>query len=219
MQYEQSLGRKEGSADDSFARARRRVYWLLGVWGLLAAALSASNIALRMPRPLIPALIWLPTLAVVVAFARSERVRAVLRSIPLRVLVLYHVVRIVFGVGVVVLYAQGRLVARFALTAGPGDIVAGVLGIAVALWALPAISAARRRVVLAWNVLALADIMLVFFTAQSILFSPDPSRLDRLRMFPWSMVAFGVVALILITHFLVFDRVRLLGRGGVPSRS
>jgi hypothetical protein len=197
----------------------RRVVFLLAAWLVLAVLASASGlISTNTPPPLIPLMIWLPALAFAATLWRSARLRAWLVALDPRVPILYHLVRAGFGAAFLALHADGKLDASFALTAGPGDIVAG-LGALVAALCIPISTRFRWRAVWLWNVIALADILLVFVTAQRIiLFGEGPTGLAPLTTFPFSMVPAFFVPMILITHLTIFVQLRAHSAQGIAGK-
>jgi hypothetical protein len=137
-----------------------------------------------------------------------------------RPLVLFHLVRVVAGVGFLVLHQRGQLTGDFALVAGWGDIAVGLTA-PLAVLALPADTLARRRVVGLWSVLGLLDILAVIGNAQRLLFfSGTPDALAPLTRFPFSLLPLFIVPLVLITHFTVMARLwsPLSGRSGPWAR-
>ncbi len=184
----------------------RTVRRVLLVWAGLALAVSLSGVFESPPIFLIPLVIWSGPLAFITAFAKSHRFREAVLTLDLRPAVLFHFVRVVAGVGFLVLHHRGQLPGEFALTAGWGDIAVGLAALPAAL-ALPARTPARRWGVLAWNVAGLFDILLVIVTANRLmLFREDLSLLPVMSRFPLSLLPLFIVPLVLITHFLVMAR-------------
>ena len=69
--------------------------------------------------------------------------------------------------------------------------------------------------VLAWNALGLADILLVVFTAQRILiFSDHPGTMAILVHFPGMLLPTFLVPLVIATHVLLFARLRTAAPAG-----
>ena len=176
------------------------------IWFAAALAVSASGILYDPPRPLLPVLIWAPVLAFLVGFTRSHRLGQLVLSLDLRWLISFHLVRVPIGVLFLLMEAAGRLPAGFAIKAGVGDITVGFTAV-LAIACVPLLSTLRKRTVLAWNTLGLADILMVFVLAQQQLFlSDNPKALVELTRFPLLIVPTFVVPMILITHFLVFAK-------------
>ena len=76
-----------------------------------------------------------------------------------------------------------------------------------AVLACPITTRARRAAVLVWNAIALADIVAVVATAQWVLFlSGHPETMGALTTFPWSVIPFFVVPIVIATHGLIFAR-------------
>jgi len=139
-------------------------------------------------------------------------------SWDLRWPILYHVCRALFGAWFLVLHARGAIDPTFALVAGPGDIAAGAGALIAARFA----SLERRRDVLIvgmWNALALLDILVVFVTAQRVVFfGGGPRALAALTTFPLGLVPSLIVPLILITHFAVFAQLWQRRAAVAPGR-
>ena len=100
---------------------------------------------------------------------------------------------------------SGReLPTEFALPAGVGDVAVGIGALFVALL-IPARTALRRRILLAWNTLGLLDMVNVFVTAQRIvIFGDDPDALVELTSFPMGVVPTFIVPMVLITHIAIY---------------
>ena len=99
----------------------------LGAWCAAALAIAASGVMARLPVPVVPASIAGLVAAGVLLYRGSAFVGGWARAVDVRVLVLFHLVRVGFGAAFLVLLARGALPAEFARLAGPGDIVAGAL--------------------------------------------------------------------------------------------
>jgi hypothetical protein len=186
-------------------RVQKRALLVFGSWVLLAfVATAAGLISPDIPPPLFPLMIWTPVIAFVAAFRVSQPFRYWVLAWDLRWPILYHFCRVVFGAWFLVLHARGAIDPTFALVAAPGDIAAG-LGALIALRFVPVKTPRDGWIVGAWNALGLIDILLVFVTAQRIVFFGEgPRALAPLTSFPLGLVPSLVVPLILITHFAVF---------------
>ena len=197
------------------ARTARAVAVALGFWFAVAVAVSASGLFYRVPAPVVGitnvTLVSLTLLAVF--FVRP--LRAWVRSLPLRWLVLYHAVRFV-GVAFLVLHAGGSLPGDFALVAGWGDIAVAVSALAVAFVAVPVTSRARWWVVLAWNVFGLVDILNVLRGAIQLGLA-EPDQVAVMTAFPMSLLPTFVVPLVIVTHVLIFVRLWQLNTDPAPQ--
>jgi hypothetical protein len=185
--------------------------WLTLVWWL------AVDGAFR-PRPGVPALplaIFLPVLIGLPLLLRSRRVGAILDAIPASWLVALQVYR-VFGGIFLVAWSRGGISGTFALPAGSGDVLVGLLALPAA-YLLFAGAPRARSAAIAWNVLGLADFAIAI--GIGILSAPGPLQLivpDRpnaqLGTFPTVMIpAFAVPSSILL-HALSLRQLRRLER-------
>lgn len=190
--------------------------WLAVVWWL------AVDGTFR-PRPGVPTLpiaIFLPVLFGLPFLLRSRRIGALLDAIPASWLVGLQVYRI-FGGIFLVAWGRGGISGTFALPAGTGDVLIGVLALPVANL-LHTGAPAARQIAMAWNVLGLVDFAIAI--GIGILSAPGPLQViipDRpnaqLGSFPTVMIpAFAVPSSILL-HVLSLRQLRRIGRGAVAA--
>lgn len=180
----------------------------LGLWFFAALALSLSGAYYGVPAPVVGGTNGLLVAGTLLAIWLIRPLRAWAMTVSLRWLVGYHAVRFV-GIAFLVLHARGALPADFALVAGWGDIAVAVGALVVAFGAVPVTSRARWWTVLGWNVLGLADILLVIGTAMRLGLA-DYGQIAVMTAFPMSLLPTFVVPLVIVTHVLIFVR---LGRG------
>lgn len=158
------------------------------------------------------AAVLLPILAIAFLAPRWQPLRNALFGIPVPVFVGVNAVR-VLGVFFLILYADGRLPAPFAPSAGWGDIVVGITALPVAFLAARQ-ATGWRPIGLVWNVAGFADlVMAVGLGVTSAIDSPlrifvggpDTTLMSQLPMF---LVPGFLVPLLLLTHLAVFVRLR-----------
>jgi hypothetical protein len=178
---------------------------LLAMWGAIALAAGAAGFVATspVPPPLIAAGL---VVAGAVAYAASGRVKSWVRAVPLGALVAIHLVRFV-GAWFIVLYRRGELPFEFAVPGGWGNILAAAGAAALLAGAIPARTRGRRRVVLAWNVLGLLDILYVLTTAARLYFA-GPTGLAPLTRLPLSLLPTWLVPLIVLSHLRIFGWLR-----------
>ena len=122
--------------------------WLIGIALLAAAGFFPST---RIPAALAT------TLAVGYAVLLSSTFRAVVAGIPQHWLIGIQTFRILGGV-FLIRYFNGELPALFAVPAGVGDILTGILAPLVAYWWFVGKPYARSAAI-AWNVFGMADLI------------------------------------------------------------
>lgn len=144
-----------------------------------------------------------------------RRLRRWVATVPLRWLVLYHVIRFV-GVAFLALHARGDLPPGFALHAGWGDIGVAAAALGVGIGATPVTSRGRWWTVLVWNGLGLFDILVVIGTGVRLGLA-DVDQMAAMTAFPLSLLPTFIVPLIIVTHVLIFVRL-LRGREKSPGR-
>jgi hypothetical protein len=196
---------------------RRRAFWsisaLLVAW--FFAALLPVWLGFYQGSPTrIPTIQYglLPPIAVGVAlFWRWPALRRVIESAPQEGIVSVQVYR-ALGLIFLVLYAEGRLPGAFALPAGCGDVLVGLLapivGIAVARQWRGSVNLLR-----AWNLLGIADLVVAVSTG--FLSSPSPFQMlgfDRpnelIGAFPLAMIPVFLVPLSILLHLASLEKLR-----------
>jgi hypothetical protein len=202
------------------ARGRVAVLLALGAWFALVLAIGATG-ALSPALGGAPALgltVALPLAALVGAYFALPSVRNAMAQTPLPALVALHAIRLL-GFTFLVLYASGRLPAPFAPSAGGGDMFIGATALPVA-WAAARFGARARPVVLLWNALGVADLVIALTLGplsapgplQVFVGPPDASPMTSL---PWLVIPGFLVPILLFTHVVIFSR--LYARTEVPQ--
>lgn len=175
---------------------------VLAFWFAAAYVLGESG-SLAALEPPAPQMILLGlTALLLVNSAVLPGFRGWIASLDLRRLVAVHLGRFV-GVYFLILHGRGQLPYDFAVKGGWGDIIVAIG--AVVLLAVPGLIA-RRGVLLAWNVVGLADILFVVATAARSA-AADPSSMRALLRLPLSLLPTFYVPLVIATHVWIFWRV------------
>lgn len=178
----------------------------LCIWLVAAAAVGASGVYRYLPRPALQITILLLTALLLLFYLKWRSFREFARGLPLRALILLHATRGVVGLYFLILHREGKLPWAFAVPGGIGDIAVGAL--AIGLVCLPLRTATGRRAVLIWNTLGLIDILCVVGTA-TVLGARDPMSMLALTIPPLVLLPTFLVPLIIASHVILFDRLRL----------
>lgn len=136
--------------------------WLAVIW---SAALNGVFPDVS-PIPLIPLAVFLPVIIGVPILLRSKRMGQMLDSMPVTWLVALQVYRVV-GSGFLIGWAQGIAPGVFALPAGIGDVITGLLAVPVAI-SLAAGTIESRKAAIAWNIFGLLDFAVAVGIGQAI---------------------------------------------------
>lgn len=206
---------------------RTKALWsisaLLMGWFVLAAATSIAGFYRPASGP--PTIqygLMTPIVMGVALFLTWPLLRRIIASVPSTWLVGVQFYR-VLGVIFVVLYAGRHLPGIFALPAGLGDSLVGVLApfVAISFARNPKRSARRARL---WNLLGIAD--LVIAVTLGFLTSPSPLQMfafDRpsglIAMFPLSLIPVFAVPLSILLHFASLQKLRQDWKAGDPLRA
>src|SRR5262245_30987597 len=141
--------------------------WLALIW--ISAMAGAFEVG-RSQLPLVPLAIVLPPVIGLTFLLRSRRIAAAMEVAPRAWLIGIQVYR-VLGANFLVLWAYGAIPGAFALPAGIGDVLVGLLALPVAFYLVSG-AARGRSVGVAWNLLGIAD--LVSAVTLGALSSPGP---------------------------------------------
>jgi hypothetical protein len=176
------------------------------LWTWFLAALIVGGLGLLRPLPsaaLSGLLLGLTALLLATSFGIPD-VRAWLRTVDLRALVLLHVSRLI-GYAILFLYRQGRLPYALAVPGGWGDIIVAVLALAVVV--IPMRPSLRHHAYIIWNTIGLMNVLLLTTTVVRLGFV-QPWQLGALRLLPCSMLPTFLIPLIITTHVIIFERLR-----------
>jgi hypothetical protein len=199
------------------AKDRVKVFWslssLLVAWFIVAVATSLAGVyrpAAGRP-PTIQYGLLTPIVAGVLLFFSWPLLRRTLAIVPNAWFVGVQSYR-ALGVIFLVLYAAGRLPALFALPAGLGDVLVGILAPGVAMAYARSPQGARQRVRL-WNLLGIADLVVAVTTG--FLTSPSPLQIAAfdhpsrlIGMFPLSLIPVFAVPLSVLLHMASLQKLR-----------
>ena len=187
--------------------------WLALVWGLAVDGAFRPSPGSRIPA--LPIAIFGPVLLAVPLLLRSRRVAATLDAMPAWWLVGLQAYR-VFGGIFLVAWLRGEISGMFALPAGLGDVLVGLLALPVAAL-LHAGYPGARTVAIAWNVLGLCDFAIAI--AIGILSAPGPLQVivpdapnGQLGTFPTVMIPAFAVPSSIILHVLSLWQLTRPGR-------
>jgi hypothetical protein len=192
--------------------------WLALVWELALAGVFRAQLGLRVPA--LPLAIFLPVLVGLVLLTRSQRMAMLLDAVPPWWLIGLQVYRI-FGGIFLVRWAAGDAPGVWAIPAGTGDVLVGLLALPAALYFRSG-RRGGRAAAYAWNVFGVADLLLA--VALGAMTSPGPLQmlsLDRPNIlvgaYPTVMVPAYGVPLSLILHGLSIWQLRRRARHPVAA--
>ena len=193
------------------AGGRTTILIALGAWFVLILAFGATG-ALSPAGGGAPALgltVALSIAALVWAYFALPSVRNAMTTTPLPALIAIHAIRLL-GFSFIVLYADGRLPAPFAPSAGWGDVFMGATALPLA-WAVTRFGARMRPLVLLWNALGVADLVVALTLGplsapgplQVFVGPPDSSPMTTL---PWLIIPGFLVPILFFIHIVIFTR-------------
>ena len=199
-----------------FAQSERRRTWLLVAAPLLAwlaAAWTLAPTGVFQVFPVLPLAIVLPVAVGLVLLMRSHRIATLLDATPPSWLVGLQVYR-VFGGAFLVQLALGNLSPTFALPAGTGGVLVGVLALPVAFY-LSRYVGSGRAVAVGWNLLGILDLV-VAITLGFLASTGRIGSAPRPLVYPLVMVpAFGVPLSLILHGLSLWQLRRRAGRSTV----
>jgi hypothetical protein len=183
--------------------------WLAVIWSGAINGVFRPNAS---SMPLLPLAIFLPVIIGTPILLGSKRMGQVLDVMPATWLIALQLYR-VFGSVFLVGWARNVVPGVFALPAGVGDVITGLLAVPIAI-SLTADTPAARRAAIGWNVFGLVDFAVA--VSVGLITAPGPFQLitpsipnSTVGIYPNVMIpAFAVPSSILL-HVL---SLRQLGR-------
>ena len=152
----------EGLKRASFSPSTRLAAWctvalVLVVWLALIWMLAANGIFQRSigAVPVLPLAIFVPVVIGSLVLARWKAIARLLDATPVSWLVGLQVYRILGG-AFIVYWIHGTMPGVFALPAGVGDVLVGLLSLPAAIW-VASDRPIGKRIGVRWNVLGLTD--------------------------------------------------------------
>jgi hypothetical protein len=133
---------------------------VFGAWLFAIVLLASQNVFRNDVRPPGIPLTLIATLAIGYLFLISQTFRGIIAGIPQHWLIGIQTFRILGGV-VLIQHIQGQLPGAFAIPAGVGDVLTGILAPLVAYWWYAGKSYARGAAI-AWNLFGMADLVNAF---------------------------------------------------------
>ena len=144
--------------------------WLAVIW---SGAINGVFRPGASPMPLLPLAIFLPVIIGTPILLCSKRMGQVLDATPATWLVALQLYR-VFGSVFLVGWARNVIPGLFALPAGIGDVITGLLAVPIAI-SLAADAPGARRAAIGWNVFGLVDFAVAVSIA--LMITPGPLQL------------------------------------------
>jgi hypothetical protein len=186
--------------------------WLALIWGSAINGVFRVGVA---PFPLLPFAIFLPVIIGAPIVLLSKRMAQVLDAMPASWLIALQVYR-VLGSAFLIGWARGHVPGLFALPAGIGDVMTGLLAVPVAI-SLATGTLDARKAAVAWNVFGLLDFAIAVSIA--LMIAPGPLQVivpsipnATSGIYPTAMIpAFAVPSSILL-HVLSLRQLRRRSR-------
>ncbi|HEY2757120.1 MAG TPA: hypothetical protein VGJ01_15455 [Pseudolabrys sp.] len=152
------------------------------------------------------------------------QVRSALLSLPLSALVALNITRVA-GIFFVLLYAQGRLSAPFAPSAGWGDVITGLAAIPLVLMMRAQSDRAAVLPIALWNAFGTLDLVVAIslgiMSAPGTpfrIFTDEPGTLAMTQL-PWIMIPTMLVPIYLLIHLAVATKLRELSAAAQRTQS
>lgn len=194
----------------------------LGIWWLVVVGAAGAELFRADGDAVFPVIalgVALPVVAGLVILPRMSGFRRLTESIPQTWLLAAQTPRIL-GATFLLLLAQDKLPAHFALTAGIGDLAVGLAAPAVAYWYATG-RAGRHGLAMAFNIVGVLDLVMAVVTG--FLSAPSPLRVftttpstEVMTMLPMVLVPAFLLPALLTVHAISIRRL-LAARRGVAA--
>jgi hypothetical protein len=207
---------------------QRRTTWLaimipFTLWAAIVWTAAINGVFRIGPSalPLLPAAIMLPMVIGVPLLLLSKRVGQLFDAMPATWLVALQIYR-VFGAQWLVFWLRGVLPALWAVPAGTGDMLTGLLALPAAI-ALAAGTAEGRKAAILWNIFGIADFAVAI--TLGLLITPGPFQLIVLDLstaglgnYPNVLTPAFVVPSSILLHALSLRQLYRRGRAEAARR-
>jgi hypothetical protein len=174
---------------------------VLAIWGLGVVVAAETGLYSAVSPFLLAPVIALGVVVPVIVYAMSKGFRAYVEIIGLRPITVFHIWRI----GAALLFfwygAHNLLPPIFVLIAGWGDLIAGLLALAVTL--LPE----SRNRYLVFEIFGFADFVAAVGTGLTMFLLHDP-RMAGIQTLPMALIPFYGVGISGASHIMAFDLLR-----------
>ncbi len=197
------------------------VVWVSVIWSLAAHGTFQPRSAANRTVPALPVAIFLPLLLGLGLLTSSQRIASLLDATPASWLVGLQVYRVLGGIFLVD-WMRGSMPGAFAIPAGIGDVLVGLLALPAAVW-LASGMPMGRKIGIWWNVLGLVD----FVVAIGMGMMTSPGRFQVFALdhanaqtgtFPSVMIPAFAVPNSIILHALSLRQLRRLERSAAETR-
>lgn len=177
---------------------------VLAFWFLIALAAGALGIVARLQPPLPQVVLFLLSACALIAATRAPSIKEWVAGLSLERLVALHLTRFI-GLYFLWLFQRGRLPYLFAVPCGWGDAIVATTAVLLLVFAQPLTK--HPRLTFAWNAVGFFDIVFTVLTA-SQLGTANPASMAKLLHLPLSLLPTFLVPLVLVSHILLFGRLR-----------
>jgi len=190
-------------------RNTRKIVVIFIIW-FAAACLAGVTGLVEHLKPPFPQLIIISITAILlISGFKIKSFREFLLNLDWRFIVGLHLVRYI-GFHFIKLFMREELPFEFAVIGGIGDIVIAYTATMILVF----YKRIGSKVLLIWNLLGLAEILFVVFTAARIGIK-DPQSMAALLKMPLSLLPTFVVPVIITSHILLLIRIR--SKRGIPG--
>jgi len=190
-------------------RNTKKIVVIFIIW-FAAACLAGVTGLVEHLKPPFPQLIIISITAILlISGFKIKSFREFLLNLDWRFIVGLHLVRYI-GFHFIKLFMREELPFEFAVIGGIGDIVIAYIATMILVF----YKRIGSKVLLIWNLLGLAEILFVVFTAARIGIK-DPQSMAALLKMPLSLLPTFVVPIIITSHILLLIRIR--SKRGIPG--
>ena len=196
--------------------------FLTAAW-LTVTGLAAARGALHFEAPPTMLPVFIVTFALAIGLALSPLGKRIAIGLPIAALVGYQAFRVLVELLLHSAYREGLMPVQMSYSGRNFDIISGITALFLGGW-LATRPTWSRRLVFAWNTLALA--LLINIIGVALLSAPTPVRVFMnepanvwITHAPWVWLPTVMVLAALSGHVLVYRRLSIEARASRPTRS
>jgi hypothetical protein len=183
-----------------------RVVLVTLLWLGTALAVMASGVLAGAHPPTLQIIVVVQTLVLIALYSGLSSFAEYARSTALWRLTIFHLWRVIPGIGFLLLYRRGLMPRAFAVPAGIGDIAVAILA-PVFAWIALRSTPATMKAVLVFHLVGLLDLIMVVSNAARLSFA-DATSMRMLSQAPLVIVPIFFVPLTICLHVVAIDQCR-----------
>ncbi len=187
--------------DLQFRFTEKRVITITFLYALLLFGLGSAGLIAQLPGIAFGIIVTLVFILLCTFYVKNHHFRKYMRSFSIESLTFIHLWRIIAAVLFIQYGVQQQLPQMFAVLAGYGDLIAGLM--------VPFVLYFRHKRSAFWifNIIGFADFIVAVGTGLTFTFL-GTSEMENIRLLPLALIPLFGVPISGLTHIVMFDKLR-----------